>query len=1132
MKSLILKFKVVKWFFISTSPLLALLLGLIISTHFHKTTSVFAQTAPDPNPECVARGLTTYMNTVVGGAKDFSNLQLLSPAFNLTNETEARIFDLMETYGANFAELDGFAGNSYNSVGGRNVYASSWYKDHPWLGRTWQQRFKYRPFVFTEFGDFDLSIGDQTGTRSLLVSNIAGEFDLAAAEEEVMGINLFAAIGDPGYSNIQFIARHSLDPFEYQEITRNNTSKAGVNSAMDVTPGNFVNYAVDNYSSNVHWVVEIARSGSDDEIDRVVDFAEAAFAKGVTPVLRICYKDGGCGFEQADAYVNFLSQINTRLSGSGKQLFVLTGPNEPATELWATRECTPVVPFNVNEVACSDPGQPNFHSLRPYPASATCTITSQKAMLCGNDFVLTETFSVTPGQATSCEPLNPANPAEGQRCTFQSQRLVNIAVDLSNARLPIMGNTELVPNATGNANQLSFGERMANYVSWYLNGAIQRAEDPFLSASQPDDASDLIDFSGPLRKSLPSSIQNGYNYKRYYLAALFNIVEIGSYNVIPGLRLKQALLADDGVVRHDQIGACGSLDAPTPCYPDNPVRNLITQIAKAVENWYPNQNLGTITGAFNSKFFNGLQLEPTNAFNYIPFSSTEDLESKTRLRTTGTSITSGDVQITNLDLEILGPGNEDDNLPGSLFFPHMQESYELAEQAQNTFIPKDSRAIKDNILTRDIAPAQSNDRCVYVDTRTNPGDSLYGDVQRVDGNNEPQTTGSVSYTATFQCEFRPTIDQNLYNQCYSQGYCTSVIACPGVGIPAEDGQCSDPNDVVCLLPPPEPGVFSNPFCREQATTFSSCTKTVEVPLKMDVETPWADQIWARLVAGPVSVFRRFFPKTGIGAPVEEIQDLPAETQVTYGAAGIGSQVSVVAGDGRSPDSASLYFPHIGGIQEYFLNGLQKALLPYGGSLPSGPPGGEVPTPESGLANCDPNVPNSSVPSQYLSRKSIFIDLADRWVTTDNNSHNAARCFNDVVVRSLAAGINPFFTLAIWVNESDASNYLASSTAWEDFGIHTAGNPEDFNSQINLFLQLAQNGVYQTSYPQCFGGNYSDMQTFMFIFHMGPAQCLNNDLVYYNAIFATNSTTTPGNGPWSWVSGANCIPSYPSDMNCP
>ena len=74
-------------------------------------------------------------------------------------------------------------------------------------------------------------------------------------------------------------------------------------------------------------------------------------------------------------------------------------------------------------------------------------------------------------------------------------------------------------------------DRLNEYISWYLNGTIYRAEQDPLSADDEEDVSRLINFSGPINKLLPQSVQWQKKEEQIKLAG-----------------------KDNG--RHDQIAAC------------------------------------------------------------------------------------------------------------------------------------------------------------------------------------------------------------------------------------------------------------------------------------------------------------------------------------------------------------------------------------------------------------------------------------------------------------------------------------------------------------------------------------------------------------------------------------------------
>lgn len=106
-------------------------------------------------------------------------------------------------------------------------------------------------------------------------------------------------------------------------------------------------------------------------------------------------------------------------------------------------------------------------------------------------------------------------------------------------------------------------------------------------------------------------------------------------------------------------------------------------------------------------------------------------------------------------------------------------------------------------------------------------------------------------------------------------------------------------------------------------------------------------------------------------------------------------------------------------------------------------------------NCNQNAPEQTIDG--VTREQ-FANYATRWVNGRGKNY-AYECFNDVVYRSKLAGIDPAFSLAVWLNESSASNYTQNLKQYghiEDFGIHGLSSvpPQDFNSQITHFLKMS------------------------------------------------------------------------------
>ncbi len=109
-----------------------------------------------------------------------------------------------------------------------------------------------------------------------------------------------------------------------------------------------------------------------------------------------------------------------------------------------------------------------------------------------------------------------------------------------------------------------------------------------------------------------------------------------------------------------------------------------------------------------------------------------------------------------------------------------------------------------------------------------------------------------------------------------------------------------------------------------------------------------------------------------------------------------------------------------------------------GSGPGGLPEGEI--------NCDMNAPENEVPG--LISKSNYFRVVKDWQA--GKSH-VEECYNDVVNRSLCAGINPLYALWVWMHETAGSNYDNGKV--QDFGINDSSIENNFDAQIKVFLRL-------------------------------------------------------------------------------
>ncbi len=151
--------------------------------------------------------------------------------------------------------------------------------------------------------------------------------------------------------------------------------------------------------------------------------------------------------------------------------------------LQTTRTLAAENPFPGGEINCDDQSDPNFQSLRPYQANPCKEGVADEALFCGNDLLLRDTRLAYKSQAIKCDALGDNK----ERCYFNTGRVTkNVVVDLSGAELPILGNTELVINSQNRENKLDDAQKVNDYVSWYLNGVVNRAEYHYSGVRTPE----------------------------------------------------------------------------------------------------------------------------------------------------------------------------------------------------------------------------------------------------------------------------------------------------------------------------------------------------------------------------------------------------------------------------------------------------------------------------------------------------------------------------------------------------------------------------------------------------------------------------------------------------------------------
>ncbi|OGM15803.1 hypothetical protein A2V97_03470 [Candidatus Woesebacteria bacterium RBG_16_42_24] len=748
----------------------------------------------------------------------------------------------------------------------------------------------------------------------------------------------------------------------------------------------------------------------------------------------------------------------------------------------------PTVPCNqTNE----DRGYPDeFHSLRPYQASPCSDETEPSALFCGNDLTLQDSFTVSRSQASQCDPISP----DTEECIFKITRNLDIAVDVSGAELPIMGRTEDdVINSQNQNETRNDAEKVNEYVSWYLNGTNIAAEYGDLDAGNEDDISKLVNFSGPIKKLLPERI------KRDEIRETIEARRADRHDQVVGCIRREGFLGIYVGIVECYSGGGGTeirlsdLADHMPPQEEDPRFANYQEFLWAYFRWRgyecPNIPIVNITVCFEAPWL----------FNYwadlyylTPLSSTED-----RL---------GQIQVVNPYVQPVTPGmfifvNSLVTTPAKLFFAHMEESQELADTLQDTFVPKG------NPKSGPVSGVSPPEYCDLTEIRTNPGDDLFAGEIGVD----------LTYTADFSCTFDifdppDPVDRYRCSELYG-GVCVS----DDYDCDEMDGQLDCPSGWRCGRP--------EGSCNAQRPN-PSCPATAQVVLNTVTKTPLVDDIWSRLVAGVSGVFKRIFPKVAPGAPVEGILDIPAATGVTYSAEINNVPVPVAAGNPgnqRGP-AAELYFPHIGGIEQYFLQCIQTALRPqgFGEVCPSGEPPEVVTT-------C-PSVPDSAIDSKWLGvPKQNYLRMANQRMAACPGPENnlAEECYNYVVSESLDEGVNPAFSLTMWFNESGASNYCTSPTF--DFGIKNGAPAENIVEQLDLFLvQPFRITAACRSDPAWI----EPMEAFLSVFH-GNYYCDTSydDGGYYQNTL--NNSWIPVTDGWGGCGGGTSFGiDWPTDSSCP
>ncbi|HTK03146.1 MAG TPA: hypothetical protein VL401_00005, partial [Alphaproteobacteria bacterium] len=557
-------------------------------------------------------------------------------------------------------------------------------------------------------------------------------------------------------------------------------------------------------------------------------------------------------------------------------------------------------------IPCDQTRDPEFDPTRPYQASPCGD--SPKAFFCSNSVVLTIGSVSTPYEGPGWQSCK-------GRC---SGGPIDITVDLSNAQLPVLGNSQ--------DKNIDSATKMNEYVNAYLGEptkkllpqTIQEAQRIAIIETTKTETTSEADDAGKTQKEPANHNQIVVCYDKPiailpWFTNLFGIEAKGLGKAVPKdchddkheytLRLQnwdntkfdvlyqaiQKWILDHHFYPADfisQIIASASIDRWPKKIPPLPWEFTDPEkYTKAYNEWrgdlcaYINVPiLGKklvcigIPGVTNSDY--------ADLFPYIPLANTVD-------KIAGQTVNSVEIKSDGANFKSKG---YTEVIAPKLYFAHTQEDFDLSSLLQKTFKAEGVAEALPQPLPKDV---QQNSTCQILKSYTNPGDDLTFD--------EPKKSLKVT---------------GIY-------YEVSEIKCPDDV--DRKKKCTDPNDPKT--------------CKDIAP---DCSADVTVTIPMDNKSPYLNEIWDTTVAGNQSIFRRIYPKTGPEAPISCIADIPGVSKVTYASdkQNIDKVTepdgSSVGGGSKSVD-AQFYFPHLGSISDYFLKGIQTALRPkgYGEALPAG-----------------------------------------------------------------------------------------------------------------------------------------------------------------------------------------------------
>ena len=620
---------------------------------------------------------------------------------------------------------------------------------------------------------------------------------------------------------------------------------------------------------------------------------------------------------------------------------------------------------------------PEFNSLRPYQASPCGD--APKAYFCDNDYIIEEKVS------TLWSTIGGKCSENGGEYICKVDQIIekDYEITMKDVNFPILGNTQNVTNSQNPDDEFDDAQKLNEYVSWYLSGANQKAE-------YGEDSNDrIINFSGPLKKLVPSVIQELQRFKVLHSAGVKQkYTDESEKDKNPDAEGVEI----DETWHHNQIVVCvkanslgfnftgffpswGGTLRPAPCYGTNLIQIVLTALGDAgigladkladilkkadggqlrLLNWWEGKYTGLADSYNVIEGWDGSQIWNSTVPPF-PWQFTEDLyyqkayaEWRGRECSIETTPIFGKLnkifgkKLLCIDINPFGILDLNSNKWAD-FYQYIPLGTTTDKAAGHVIGGVNIKGLGETIAGRP-QDAQGNSESGTYFVEQNP--VLYYPHTRSTYDmatllNETQTPQDVFGEKGKSEENKGATKDFETNKCEI----VDVRSNPGDDLTfdqknVEEKQRAYVRDVQievtqigCSQATKEclEKCIPNPLNPSQCLPkICACEGIVQVVIRSTPKIPFADQIWEATTVGQESAFRRIFPKVEEGAPVSCIADIPGVSDVNYLPSSQTNLVGIDTPDGRkSPDEAQLFFPHLGTVYEYFLKGIQTALRPQG-----------------------------------------------------------------------------------------------------------------------------------------------------------------------------------------------------------